>query len=173
MPVAPSIDNYAIPTGKVYFADDDHPTAGSVDLGNCVSFAVNSTITTKDHFRNYGGQRTKDKTLISQVSSDIKFTLDEITRHSVALFALGSEGGTATDGSIIINALTRTQFKGILHVVGDNDVGPRLTWKGRVSFQPSGDFSLIQDNDNWQQVNIAASIEEDDVLGFGVWTVPA
>jgi hypothetical protein len=173
MPTPPSIDNYAIPTGKLYFTDDDNPTLGSTDLGNCVTFTVSSTVTTKDHFRNYGGQRTKDKTILSQVASDIKFTLDEITKYSVSLFALGTISGTATDGSIIIDALTRTQFKGILHVVGDNDVGPRITWKGRVSFQPSGDFSLIQDNDNWQQVNIAASIEEDDTLGFGKWTVTA
>lgn len=172
MPTAPNIGNYAIPTGKVYFQDDLNPTAGQADLGNCISFTISNTVTTKEHFRTYGGQRTLDKTVVTQVASVAKFTLDEITSHSVALFALGTIHTAAnTDGSHTVDGLTRSTFTGILHVVGDNAVGPHISWTGRVLISPTGDLSLIQDTDNWQQIVVQGQVQQDTIYGFGKWTV--
>lgn len=165
------ITNYQIPTAKMYFLDDTATTAGEVFLGNAVQCSVSSTITKKDHFRNYGGQRTKDKTIITQTQSDIKFTLDEITQISLGMFAQG-DYTLNTDGTYTITALTRTNFTGILHIVGDNDVGNQVDWIGRVSMSAdTGDFFLVQDSDDWNKVPISANIEDDDVYGFGQYTV--
>jgi hypothetical protein len=174
MTASPSITNYQIPTGKVYFLDDDNTTAGEVDLGNVVNFKIGSTVTKKDHFRSYGGQRTKDKTVVTAVDATVTFVLDEITKEAVGMFALGTVATVAnTDGSFEVEGLTRSNFTGVLHVVGDNDIGPQLDWIGRVSFSPSGDFFFIQDNDNWNQITITADVSDDVTYGFGKWTVRA
>ncbi len=170
MTAPPSVTNYQIPTGKAYFTDSTNTTAGEVDLGDVVDFTVTNETTIKDHFRSYGGQRTKDKTVVTQVAATIKFVLDEITPDAVGLFSLGTVT-VNTDGSHEVTGLTRSNFTGVLHVVGDNDIGPQLDWIGRVSFSPSGDFFFIQDNDNWNQININADVSDDETYGFGIWTV--
>ena len=170
MATSPDIANYQIPTGKVYFTDATTSGAQEVDLGNCVNFSITNEVTTKDHFRSYGGRRTKDKTIITQVGATIKFTLDEITIDNVALFALGDiSGGSSGGGSV--SGLSKTEFTGTLRIAGDNDVGPKLSWEGVVSLTPAADFFFIQDNDNWNQIQVTANVEEDSALGFGVWTV--
>lgn len=169
MATSPDIANYQIPTGKVYFTDAN-TSVGEVDLGNCVNFSITNEVTTKDHFRSYGGRRTKDKTIITQVGATIKFTLDEITVDNVALFALGDiSGGSAGGGTV--SGLSKTEFTGTLRIVGDNDVGPKLSWEGVVSLTPAADFFFIQDNDNWNQIQVTANVEEDSALGFGLWSV--
>lgn len=86
---APSTANYSIPTGKVYFTDSSN-TAGEIDMGNCVNMSITNETTTKDHFRSYGGRRTKDKSIITQTGATIKLTLDEITEKALEIFSLGS-----------------------------------------------------------------------------------
>lgn len=167
--------NYEIGTGKVYFLDDAALSLGEQWLGNCPSVSITNDITTKDHFRSWGGQRTKDVTIITTVGSTIDLSLDEISAQAVAMFALGTLDNTAnSDGSYTITALTNTRFTGILHIVGDNDAGPTLEFEGRVSMQPSGQLFLIQDNDDWNKIPIKCTIENDAStggLGMGVWTV--
>lgn len=85
----PSITNYQIPTGKVYFTDSSN-SDGEIDMGNCVNMSISNEVTTKDHFRSYGGRRTKDKTIITQVGATIRLTLDEITEKAIEIFSLGS-----------------------------------------------------------------------------------
>ena len=167
MATAPSTDNYSIPTGYATF----HPEGGSLyDLGNIVNFSISNEITSKDHFKSRGGRRTKDKTIITQTGATITFTLDEITAKNIALFALG-EVVTDSEGVVTIEGLSKTDFKGTLKIVGDNDVGTQVDWEGEVSFTPSGDFNFIQDNDDYNTIEVTANVEEHDVLGFGLWTI--
>ena len=69
MTAAPSITNYQIPTGKVYFTEDG---GSRKDLGNCVEFSITKDITTKDHIRTYGGSRRVDKTIVTLASGTVR-----------------------------------------------------------------------------------------------------
>lgn len=166
MPVSPSSDNYQIPTGKAYFKK----TGESIrELGNIVEMKIANEVTTKDHFKNSGGKRTKDKTVITQVGATITFTMDEITKENLAIFALG-DLSTDTDGNGEITGMTEALFEGTLTVVGDNDTGPRIEWVGDVSFIPQADFFFIKNDDEYNIIQVQASVKEDANGNFGVWT---
>lgn len=171
MTASPSDKNYSIPTGLGYFTPSSGTGAGvRRSLGNIVNFTVSAEIGTKDHFKNSGGKRTKDKTIITQAGATAKGTLDEITAQNLAFFALG-DPQEQSDGSYIIKGLSQTKFEGFLEVIGDNDTGSQVDWSGDVSFVPSGDFSLIKDNDDWSTINFQATVQEDSDGAFGTWAV--
>lgn len=168
MATSPSIDNYTITTGKGYFKKKGD--ADFRDLGNIVNFSVSNSVTKKDHYRNYGGRRTKDKTVVTQVAGTCKGTLDEITAANLSFFALG-DVVTNTDSTISIHGLSNTAFEGTLKIIGDNQAGTQIDWIGDVIFTPSGDFNLIQDNDDYAQIAFEADVQEDASGNFGVWTI--
>jgi hypothetical protein len=171
MTAAPSITNYQIPTGKVYWKDDENPTAGFVDLGNCVQFSINNAVTTKDHTRTYGGTRLVDKTIVTLVASEARFSLDEITETGVAMFAMGHKVDNTGGLGFDIFGLTRTSFQGILHINGDNSVGPRLEWIGYVSLSPSAEMFLIRNNDDWNEIPLVGKVQAHPAYGVGgTWT---
>jgi hypothetical protein len=169
MTTSPSANNYSIPTGYATFLPKGSSDP-AYDLGNVINFSISNDITKKDHFKNRGGRRTKDKTITTQVGATVKFTLDEITAKNISLFALGDvEEGSG--GELTIHGLSKTDFEGTLKVIGDNEVGTQVDWEGVVSFSPSGDFTFIKDNDDFNQIAVEASVQEDVTLGFGKWTI--
>lgn len=163
-----SFDNNIIGTGKVYFTNDADPTAGEVWLGNVKSFTVTNDVVVKDHYRSWGGMRTKDGSVVTQVGATIDFVADEITKEALTMFALGTMEAS-TDGSYLITGLTNSRLEGILRCRGDNDNGPQLEWTGRVQLQPSGTLALIQDNDDFNSIPFKASAQQDDTYGLGQW----
>jgi hypothetical protein len=169
MAASPSITNYQIPTGKVYFKKTGE--AAFRDLGNVLNFSLENTIEKKDHFRSYGGRRTKDKTVITQTGATITFTMDEITAPNLAFFALSGSGATDTDDAEQLSGMTETSFTGTLRIIGDNDVGPQVDWEGDVSFIPSGSFSFVKNDDEWNVIEVTAEVQEDANGAFGVWAV--
>lgn len=165
---SPDKVNYSIPTGYATFLKTGD-MGSPVDLGNIVEFSISNEVAKKEHFKSRGGRRTKDATVITQVGATIKFTLDEITADNISLFALGAVEDTG--GAVTIQGLSDTEFEGKLKVVGDNEVGTQVDWEGVVRFTPSGDFKFIQNNDDWNTIQIEAEVQEDDTLGFGKWTI--
>jgi hypothetical protein len=99
------------------------------------SAGPDADIQTKDHFKNYGGRRTKDKTRITQVGATGKGTLDEITPLTLSLFALGDIEDNS-DGSFTSRGSDQPDFEGFLEIIGDNDEGPQVDWEGDVSVVP-------------------------------------
>ena len=65
------------------------------DLGNIIDPAINATIERLEHFSQRRGARAKDRTLISERSATLNFSIDEINRHNLQ-FAFGqTEEGTS------------------------------------------------------------------------------
>ncbi|MBR1150080.1 hypothetical protein [Bradyrhizobium sp. JYMT SZCCT0428] len=171
MASSPSDKNYSIPTGTGFFTPSSGADVGvRRSLGNIVNFTISAEVTTKEHTKNSGGKRTVDKKIITQVGATAKFTLDEITAANLEYFALGFRE-EQSDGSFIIKGLSQTQFEGFLEVIGDNDTGSQVDWSGDVSFIPSGDFSLIKDNDDWSVIAVEATVQEDSDGDFGTWAI--
>jgi len=168
MPASPSISNYHIGKGIVSFKEDG---AGSfVDLGNAPSFVWSPKIEKKEHFSSREGVKTKDFTAITQTGATIKLTLDEINGPNLAMFTLG-EQGTDTDGNITVSAFKKTEIAGIIKVVGTNDVGQQVDYEGRISVNPTGDFSFITDADDFSKLEIECEVQKDTAGNFGVFTV--
>jgi hypothetical protein len=168
MPVSPSIQNYHIGKGIVSFQEDGAPDF--VDLGNAPSFVWTPNVEKKEHFSSREGVKTKDFTAITQTGATIKFTLDEINGDNLAIFTLG-EKGTDTDGNVTVSAFKKTEVAGVIKVVGTNDIGQQVDYQGRISVNPTGDFSFITDEDDFSALEIEAEVQRDDNGNFGVFTV--
>ena len=170
MPTSPNVNNYHIGKGIVTFAETG-ATGSPVDLGNAPSFVYTPKVTKLEHFSSREGVKTKDFTAITEIGATIKLTLDEITAENLAFFTLGEVDATVP-GSIVISALKKTEFVGVMTVTGSNDIGQQVDWTGTVSFVPSADFSFITDKDEFSKVELAAEVQKDDTDGsFGTWTI--
>jgi hypothetical protein len=170
MPASPSISNYHIGKGIVSFKEDGGSTF--LDLGNAPSFVWTPTVAKKEHFTSREGVKVKDFTAVTQVGATIKFTLDEINAENLAIFTLGEVGTPDVDGSITVTAFKKLEIVGIIQVVGTNDIGQKVDFTGRISVNPTGDFSFITDADDFSTLQIEAEVQRDDTDGtFGVFTI--
>lgn len=167
MTAAPSVTNYSIPTGKVYFTEDG---GSRTDLGNCVEFSVTNDITTKDHIRTYGGSRRVDKTIVTLASSTVRFTLDEITETAIAMWSLGTKTDNTGGAGFDIFALTDTAKNGVIEVIGDNSEGPQVDYIAYINLAPSDAFQLIRNNDDWNTVPMQGKTIAHATHGFGHFT---
>jgi hypothetical protein len=170
MPASPSTKNYHIGKGVVSFKEDGASTF--LDLGNAPSFVWTPTVAKKEHFTSREGVKVKDFTAVVQVGATIKLTLDEINAPNIALFTLGEAGTPDVDGSVEVSAFKKLEVVGTIQVVGTNDIGLHVDFTGRVSINPTGDFSFITDADDFTALQIEAEVQRDDTTGdFGVFTV--
>jgi hypothetical protein len=170
MPTSPSTSNYHIGKGVVSFKEDGGSTF--LDLGNAPSFVWTPTVAKKEHFTSREGVKVKDFTAVVQVGATIKFTLDEINAPNIALFTLGTSGTPDVDGSVAVSAFKKLEVVGTIQVEGSNDIGQHVDFTGRVSINPTGDFSFITDADDFTTLQIEAEVQRDDTTGdFGVFTV--
>lgn len=147
MATTPSTDNYTLGKGKITFND--------LDLGNAPSFNFNVELEKLDHFSSRGGIKSKDLSIISQITPTVSFTLDEINGQNMELLALGK----MTDG--VISAFTETTVKGPLTFTSDNPVGNNMKiefWN--VSLTPSGEVSLI--GDDWTTLSFTGEVLKSD-----------
>lgn len=170
MPVSPSVQNYHIGKGVVTFKEDGGSTF--VDLGNAPSFLWTPKVEKKEHFSSREGVKVKDFSAITQVGATIKLTLDEINGPNLAIFTLGELAAPDIDGSVTVSAFKKLEVVGVIQVIGTNDIGQKVDFTGRISVNPSGDFSFISDKDDFSTLEIEAEVQRDDTTGdFGVFTV--
>lgn len=167
MTTAPSITNYQIPTGKVWFTEDG---GSRTDLGNCVEFSLTNDITTKDHIRTYGGSRRVDKTIVTLASGTVRFTLDEVTETAITMFCLGTKTDNTGGAGFDIFALTDTAKNGVLEVIGDNSEGPQVDYIAYVNLSPTDAFFLIRNNDDWNTIPLQGKVQAHATHGLGHFT---
>ena len=80
---------------------------GERDLGNAPSFTFNIALETLEHFSSRGGLKAKDKSIISQITPGLAFTLDEVNKENMALLTLGDATTvTQTAGSVAAEVVT-------------------------------------------------------------------
>jgi len=168
MPVPPNVLNYHIGKGIVSFQEGS--TGAFLDLGNAPSFKYTPTVTKLEHFSARQGVKTKDFTAVSQVGATIAVELDEITGYNLGLFAM-SHVNEATTSNVILGGLTKTQFTGVIKVIGTNDVGNHVDFTANVSLVPAGDFSFVTSADGFSVLTINAEVQKDASGNFGIWTV--
>jgi len=90
--MASSTDNYSLGKGIVSFNQEiNGEFYGYLDLGNCPEFTFNVTIDKLDHYSSRGGLRAKDKSVISEITPAVAFTLDEINADNLALLTFADK----------------------------------------------------------------------------------
>jgi hypothetical protein len=168
MPASPNVQNYHIGKGIVSFKEDG--ASSFLDLGNAPSFVWTPNVEKKEHFSSREGVKVKDFTAITQTGATIKLTLDEINGENLAIFTLG-ELGTDTDGNVTVAAFKKTEIAGVIKVEGTNDIGQHVDYTGRISVNPTGDFSFITDADDFSTLEIEAECQKGDAGDFGIITI--
>lgn len=96
----PSSDNYTLGKGVVSFNRYlDGAYQGYRDVGNVPEMTLNIDISKLDHFSSRSGIRSKDKTVVQEVTPTLGFALDEITDENFMFSLLGTGTSSSQNAS--------------------------------------------------------------------------
>ena len=92
MSVSPNVDNYTLGKGKLYFNRKDSLGVyeGERSLGNAPEFTFSMSIDKLDHYSSMSGIRAKDASVVTELTAQVSFTLDEITADNLELLFFGN-----------------------------------------------------------------------------------
>jgi len=87
MAIAPNTGNYTLGKGILYFdkKGTDGKYAGERDVGNASAFNLSNAIDKLDHYSQRSGLRSKDLTVVVEITPSVSFVLDEINADNFAL----------------------------------------------------------------------------------------
>src|SRR5262252_155160 len=141
--ISPDTTNLLVGKGSLLF----QPTgAGSFyAVGNVPTLTLTPKTTLLDHFDSQAGTKTKDLTVVTEKTMEVKMQMEEFTAHNISLLVLGDIDNTDPTQPIV-NIFTQASVTGHLKYYAANDVGPR--WYidlPSVTFNPSGDLAPISD----------------------------
>lgn len=155
---SPNVDNLQVGKGIVSFkktGDADYR-----DMGNVSELVITPEVDTLEHFSSREGTKKKDLVIILEQKCTAKITMEEITADNLALMVYGNVDEAAVGGPEV-EIFANSAITGALRFTGTNDVGPQITVDlYNVSFQPSGDLTMISDEFNNMEVTC-------DVLAAG------
>src|SRR5215831_13842655 len=140
---SPNTGNLLI--GKGYLLFQPSGSASFYCVGNCPSMTITPKTTLLDHFDSQAGTKTKDLTVVTEKSMEVKIQMEEMTTNNLALLLLGDVDMT-NPAQPIVNFFTQPSKTGHLKFYAANDVGPR--WYvdiPSITFNPSGDWAPISD----------------------------
>lgn len=164
MATSPSTLNYSVLKGTISFT----PDGGSLrDLGNAPEVELTPEVTKLDHFSSRAGVRSKDKSVVTEKSLNLRIVLDEWTEDNVRLALMGSTNNT--DGTFGI--FQESEITGAIIFTGTNDIGSQVDLTlPNVSFGPSGSLNLI--SDEWGTMELTAEVLYDEATAdFGTCNV--
>jgi hypothetical protein len=168
MSTSPNTDNLSIPTGIVWIKIDD-VDSDYRDMGEVKDFTVSQSIETKEYVSVRQGIGKTALKVTTKVASTCKWTANEITPENLAIF-VGGDLDTDTAGNTTIQGLTSTKKTGAIRVVGTNDNGPQLQFDAAISITPSGDISLLAQENDFMDIPLEADIIVGADGEFGTWT---
>jgi len=116
----PNSDNYTLGKGTISFNRDiDGVYQGYRDLGNAPSLTLSIDISKLDHFSSRSGVKSKDKSIILEVTPTLGFTIDEITDKNFAMSLLGVTSESTQTGDVA--AETAVTVGSVLDIYTDLD----------------------------------------------------
>ena len=92
MATSPNVENYTLGKGKMYFNRKISTGVyeGERALGNAPEFNFSMSIDKLDHYSSMAGIRAKDASVVTEITAQVSFTLDEITSDNLELLFFGS-----------------------------------------------------------------------------------
>jgi hypothetical protein len=142
MPISPSTDNYTLGKGRIYFNPwINGAYTGEMALGNAPALTFSLAIEKLDHYSAMAGLRAKDKTVITQVTPTVTFTLDEVNADNLNMLVMGNKTtSTQTAGQASAQTLTAgTPAEGLYYETGKRNIG---IYKLVYSNVASGPFTV-------------------------------
>ena len=136
MALAPSTENYVLGKGRLFFNPlVSGANTGEVALGNAPTLSFSLAVEKLDHFSSLAGLRAKDKTVVTEVSPTLSFTLDEVNRKNLEFLVMGSTSTLAqTASSNADTELTAAAAEGIYYETGKRNIGVyAITYTGMTS----------------------------------------
>ena len=109
----PSTENYVLGRGMLFWDPWDSTAmsyTGERALGNAPEVSFNMNATFLDHFSSMSGFKSKDKTIVNEVSPMVTFTLDELHSDNWQMLVFGQKTETVqsvSDGAVT-TAITGT-----------------------------------------------------------------
>lgn len=155
MPAAPSINNYYIGKGALFWT----PVGGEErDLGEVPEFEFTPSVEKLPHYSNRQGVRVKDREVVTEKSATVRLVMEEWTIENLAMALAGSAPVTdETTGRTSFDILAASEVRGALRFEGTNDVGPQITINlPLVAFTPSGSISPI--TDEWGGLEVSGDV---------------
>lgn len=154
MPAAPSIDNYYIGKGVVYWT----PQGGvERDLGNIPEFEFTPELEKLAHYSSRQGVRTKDREVVVEKSATLRLVLEEWSLENLRMALMGGAPVANIDGNQEFQVLAADEIRGQIRFEGANSVGPQVTITlPLVAFTPSGSISPI--SDEWGSLEVSGDV---------------
>ncbi|MGR3593100.1 MAG: phage tail tube protein [Limimaricola soesokkakensis] len=155
MPANPSINNYYIGKGVVYWT----PEGGAErDLGNVPEFEFTPEIERLAHFSARSGVRTKDREVVIEKSARLRLLMDEWSLDNLAMALMGDAPVTdGTSGITSFNLLAQSEVRGAIRFEGANAIGPQITIRlPVVSFLPNSSINPI--SDEWGGLEVSGEV---------------
>ena len=154
MPAAPSIDNYYIGKGVVYWTPDGGTER---DLGNVPEFEFTPNLEKLDHFSSRQGVRSKDRSVTVEKSATVRIVLEEWSLDNLVLALMGDTPAANVDTNMEFNVMAVDELRGILRFEGANSVGPQITITlPSVAFRPSSSMNPI--SDEWGSLEVEGDV---------------
>lgn len=171
--VSPSVDNYTMPLGELYFTRDG--STEEVHMGNAPKAEVNLTVKTADHYSSMQGMRRKDLTVVTEANLTFKATLDEWMPDNVALALLATQDEDS-DGNVQLAIGEAELVYGSIRFVATNDVGRQVDYVlPNVAIKPAKALSMVADG--FESIEIEGDVQAVKVgnkyrFGTATFTTP-
>jgi hypothetical protein len=174
MPVAqtsPNVSNYRLGKGILYVKRSGETVYR--DIGEVADFTVSVASSQLQHKSTREGVGVVDFTLLTETSSTLKFSMEEVTPENWALMFLGTPV-TLTNGDIIIDVLSNANTTVDVKFESTNENGPSINYEANVTITPTGDVAMVTNADTLTSLPITAGVNKDAITGaFGRFTYPA
>ena len=154
MPAAPSIDNYYIGKGRVFWT----PEAGvERDLGNVPEFEFSPELEKLAHYSARSGVRTKDREVVTSKSATLRLVMDEWSLENLSMALLGGAAADDGAGNMQFELLAENEVRGAIRFEGANSVGPRIDIAlPLVAFTPASSITPI--GDEWGGLEVTGEV---------------
>lgn len=121
----PNTENYTLGKGILYFNRrlSDGSYLGERDLGNSPEMTVSISVEKLDHFSSRGGLKAKDKSIISEISPTLSFTLDEFDAENIAMLFMGSVNEVSQQASYVTDEAITVPKKDRFYSLANKFVG--------------------------------------------------
>lgn len=140
MAIAPSVENYTLGKGRLFF--DQHDSTGALTgekaLGNAPALTFSMAVEKLDHYSSQSGLRAKDKSVVVEVTPTLNFTLDEVNKQNLNMLFFGSQTtNSQTGGDTTNQQITTSTTQGLYYSTGKRCIG---IWKLVYSGAAGGPF---------------------------------